>query len=42
MKGYLPPFYFGLGILVKDGSEAVSNEVKRKGIMCERNLDVQV
>lgn len=40
--GYLPNYYFGLGILVKSEGETTTNETKRKGFMCERNLDVQL
>jgi len=41
-EGFLPDYFFGLGILVKTVKENVTNEVKRKGFMSERNLDVQL
>ena len=39
-SGYLPSMYFGLGIVIKEQKESITNETKRKGFMCERNLDV--
>lgn len=41
-EGYLDPNFFSLGIKVKSSKEPIRNEVKRKGLISERNVDVEL
>ena len=41
-EGYLDPSLFSLGIKVKNPKQTIRNEVKRKGLISERNVDIQL
>lgn len=41
-EGYLEPAYFGLGIKIKNSKNSIRNEVKRKGLISERNVDIEM
>jgi hypothetical protein len=41
-EGYLEPSFFDLGILVKASKKHIRNELKRKGFISERNVDIQL
>lgn len=41
-QGYLEPSYFGLGIRIKNAKNTIRNEVKRKGLISERNVDIEL
>lgn len=40
--GYLDPNYYSMGVLIKNQTACVRNEVKRKGILSEREVDIQL
>jgi len=40
--GYLSKDYFDLGIKIKDFKRSIRNEIKRKGLIKERNVDVEL
>jgi len=40
--GRLKPTYFGLGVNIKDKKDIIRNEVKRKGILSEREKDIDL
>lgn len=40
--GYLHPDYFSLGIKIKHPKAIIRNEVKRKGLLSERDRDIEL
>ena len=40
--GYLDREYFSMGITIKNDKSIIRNEVKRKGILSERDVDIQL